>query len=143
MSARKTTEPAAGQAEVLAPCDLLRQIDDWMQAAGHGADHLWRASIAATLKAAAKVKPDTAREVAAENLFGHIASSARDLLELIDDNTDNMPHAGPMRATVAMIGWTADQGLRVHGWNSGTDGAPAWFLLDFQAEAVQAAGGEG
>ena len=141
MSARKTTEAKADPAAVLAPCDLLQQLDGWFQASGYGAGHPWREAVAATLKAANKGKPDTTREVAVGHLFSHISSTARDLLEMIDDNTDDLPHAGVMRATVAMLGWSADQGLRLHGWDSSTGDALAWFLFDFEAEAVQAAEG--
>lgn len=140
MTAHKTTEAEAGQAAVLAPLDLLQQLDGWMQAAGHGVDHPWCVAIAATLKHANNAKPAAPREKAAEHLFFHIANSARSLLALIDDNNEAIPHAATMHAVVAMMGWTADEGLRVHGWDSCTGDALAWFLIRAQAEEVRAAG---
>lgn len=95
---------------------------------------------ASTAGQAAALPADLRRMV--DVLADSIARHAEAALAMLDEQ-ENTPHVLPLRATVAHMGWMADQLVRRMSPNgtSCRGGADAWLMQEHEAEALRAQGG--
>jgi len=127
------------RADALAPLQLLRQLDGWLDNTGHDDEHPWRVCIGATL-ATHGVDAPTVPAINAGHLFWEIAQKASVLRELLEEvlngNTELWAAAF---SSVAHLGWMADSASVAHGEDAFRGDAAAWFLSPRAASAMEAA----